>query len=445
MLISLRLSFNWLLPCCMLLAAACKKESTFLKGKPIAVINGFDQRFQANRVALSSDSVYLVISDISIRNGQEFFIGAGTLLRIKDGIVIRVQPGGVINAAGTANAPVIFTSAAPKGASGVRIGNNSNNWGGIEINGQPGKSSGSLRYMRIEFAGVPNNAPPAAGLKIENADSSTKIEYIQVSYTNGPASFAFTGGNCNASHLVSLASYGNDFILCDDYTGKLQHLLVYRNPVFPRALTPNIAGIMAEGRLTQPDISNVTVVGPDLQPGTSPQYLDTGDAGTIRIKTALLVTDGAGFRIRNSAFFGFPVGGVYINNAEAALKLQNGKSELAYSFLHSNDSSRVFYLPRTLFPSTGPETLKAFLLQPQFFNAVLASSSAFQLNDPFNAAVPNLLPRAGSPLLGGANFDGAIFSDAFFKKVNYRGAFGTENWLQGWINFTPLQTDYNEY
>jgi hypothetical protein len=65
------------------------------------------------------------------------------------------------------------------------------------------------------------------------------------------------------------------------------------------------------------------------------------------------------------------------------------------------------------------------------------------LTDPFNYNVrPDPYPRTGSPLLSGANFD-APFNDAFFNKVDYRGALGSDKWMASWTNFLPLQTNYN--
>jgi hypothetical protein len=89
------------------------------------------------------------------------------------------------------------------------------------------------------------------------------------------------------------------------------------------------------------------------------------------------------------------------------------------------------------------EDFKNYALQPVFGHRLFSSSDEFMLTDPFNYDVdPDPLPKTGSPLLTGANFDG-LFSDPFFEKVEYRGALGTNNWMQGWTNFLPLQTNYN--
>ena len=83
------------------------------------------------------------------------------------------------------------------------------------------------------------------------------------------------------------------------------------------------------------------------------------------------------------------------------------------------------------------------MLQSAFANRQLLTSSQFMLTDPGNYNVrPDPMPKAGSPLLSGASFDGP-FNDAFFNKVSYVGALGTDNWMKNWTNFIPLQTNYN--
>ncbi len=47
-----------------------------------------------------------------------------------------------------------------------------------------------------------------------------------------------------------------------------------------------------------------------------------------------------------------------------------------------------------------------------------------------------------SPLLSGASFTNSALNDSFFEVVNYRGAFGSSNWTQGWANFDPQNTNY---
>jgi hypothetical protein len=77
-------------------------------------------------------------------------------------------------------------------------------------------------------------------------------------------------------------------------------------------------------------------------------------------------------------------------------------------------------------------------------NTVVTDVASLLLNaSTFNLQSPNFLPVTGSPLLTGAVTTGKIAdTEKFFDKVNFRGAFGTENWLQGWTNFNPQTADY---
>ena len=53
------------------------------------------------------------------------------------------------------------------------------------------------------------------------------------------------------------------------------------------------------------------------------------------------------------------------------------------------------------------------------------------------------IPSAGSPLLGMASFTDKLLA-SWFEKVDYIGAFASnnDNWLAGWTNFDPQNTDY---
>jgi hypothetical protein len=69
----------------------------------------------------------------------------------------------------------------------------------------------------------------------------------------------------------------------------------------------------------------------------------------------------------------------------------------------------------------------------------LPNRDAVQLVDPFNIALPNFLPKQGSPALSGFDYAGM---DSWFTQSNFRGAFGTTNWMEGWTNFNPKVSNY---
>lgn len=424
--------------------AACKKSAFQNKEKPELVIRGDDPRLQSAAIHFFKDTVYVLAVSLERNAGQSLVIEAGTLIKINNGLSITIYPGALIEADGTADDPIVFTSSAATGGAGIGTGTTGSEryWQGLRIYGNfltnPTTGSGRLRYVRIEFAGFENIL--GAGLLLQDVTKETVLENIEVSYAHKTSAFDFSGGNFNAKNLVSYASNLHDFYIHNGYQGMLQNLLAWRHPYFPtQRLGPNLAGLFVEGANTFPLISNLTVIGPDMQKGTRATYLDINSSRVASIVT----TGGARFRIRNTAVFGFPVGGYFLDDATTAQSLANEESELTYSIFHSNDTSRVFYLSPAAYPPANSSDLKQYLLSPSFANMVFGSSSEFMLEDPFNYDIdPDPMPRAGSPLLTGANFSDA-FDNPFFDKVPYRGAAGTENWLLGWTNFLPLQTSYN--
>ena len=54
--------------------------------------------------------------------------------------------------------------------------------------------------------------------------------------------------------------------------------------------------------------------------------------------------------------------------------------------------------------------------------------------------VVTFMPQTGSDLFGAQNFTGL---DSWFTQVTYIGAFNaSDNWLDGWTNFDPQNTNY---
>lgn len=59
----------------------------------------------------------------------------------------------------------------------------------------------------------------------------------------------------------------------------------------------------------------------------------------------------------------------------------------------------------------------------------------------FATSNPKTTPNAGSVLLTGAVFTGL---PTFFTNVPFKGAFGTTNWAQGWVEWAPELKDYSK-
>jgi hypothetical protein len=410
-------------------------------------------------VNLFQDTVYILQGQFERKANEELNIEEGTLIKvIADDFNtlggISIAPGGIIRANGTRNKPIVFTS-------NTYTGNQKQNWNGISITGKAKNNSrgdvgdiadysGALSFVRIEFA----------PLILDAVGNKTSLENVMVSYCNtsgqieAKSSFNFYGGSVNAKNLISYACGGPvDFYLTNGYNGNMQNILAYRNPFFGNTGTAPydaLAGVFVQNSdigetgaspNTFPVISNLTVLGPNAINGSASLY---GDVNNTTVRSAsFVVNSNAFFQIRNSLLLSFPRGGIYVNDGMSAENIHFHRAEIAYSVLHANDSSRIFFLQTDVYPPYNSYNLQNFVLEPELKNRKTFATAEYVYKDPFNYENPDLAPVNNSLILTGADFNNANYSNDFFTKVNYIGAIGPDNWLQGWTNFIPLRTNYN--
>ncbi len=229
---------------------------------------------------------------IYVKNNATLTILPGTIIRgdkLSQATLI-VTRGAKIYANGTAANPVVFTS---NEAAGTRL---AGDWGGLVIlglakNNQPGgvaniegivpttdtqfggnfdnDNSGSLTYVRIEFAGIALEVNKEInGLTCGSVGSGTVIDYVQVS-NSGDDSFEWFGGTVNCKHLIAYRGLDDDFDTDFGYRGKVQFGLVIRDKDVSDAIGDSncfesdndAAGSTAQPK-TKAIFSNITIVGP---------------------------------------------------------------------------------------------------------------------------------------------------------------------------------------
>jgi hypothetical protein len=442
----------------------------------------------------SAANKYLLKGYVFVRNGATLTIEPGTIIKgdkdTKGSLII--EPGSKIEAKGTVDKPIVFTSNQPKNA------RNYGDWGGVIIAGNapvnplvrpiveggigtpyggnnPTDNSGTLQYVRIEFSGIaflPNSE--INGLTLAGVGSGTTIDHIQVSY-NGDDSFEWFGGTVNAKYLVSHRAFDDDFDTDFGYSGKVQFGVSLRDPLQAdqsgsKAFeSDNDGGPSNNLPRTAPVFSNMTAIGPLVNPSPNANISNQYTAGAhLRRNTAT--------SILNSVIVGYPTGVLIDGGGTAPLIASNElvfKNNIVAGSLTNSNSVRgqrdIIYIG----PANGTSNLTP--------NSVMSSDSAawgsavgpltwlkaggnrryatadnVQLLNPFNLTTPGLTPRSASPIVivspatapvAPANFTDAKVADAFFTKVNYIGAFsgsGTsaDNWMAGWTNFDPQNTDY---
>lgn len=442
-------------------SASCKKWSDIptVSGKPEKELIDITNEFPPKRIPivhLYRDTVYNLSTIFTREEGEQIIIDPGTLIKVNisapaggtldAGIVI--QPGGIIQAAGTSSEPIVFTS-------NDYTGTQMRNWNGIQVIGKSTDNSsssafdlsdfsGTLSFIRVEFA----------PLTLTAVGSRTIVDHIQVSYVSARNSFEFVGGSFNAKYLMSYACGGPaDFYITRGYQGNLQHLLAYRHPFFGKisdlpgnTLTglciengPDSATATTATPFTRPVISNLSVIGPNGQAGSTAAYSDTN-----AMSAAMVTSRSASFAIRNSLFLGFPAAGWYLNDARTAESLRDSLSQFQHCFVQSAAPGRLFYLQPGILPGLNSEDFKNYMLAEKFGNREIADVADFRFAHLYAFEKPiDILPRSGSPVLIVAAFDGPLFSDSFFDRSEHLGAFGDDDWTVGWSNFVPLKTNYN--
>lgn len=388
------------------------------------------------------------------------YVNSRATLRFAAGSIIvsdTIQKGALIIeqnsrlfAEGTATEPIIFTSG--KAAGQRKAGD----WGGIVMLGNAptnrttppiiegginayyggtitADNSGSLKYVRIEFAGIaadPNSE--INGLTLGGVGSGTTLQNIQVSYGNDDA-YELFGGTVNAKYLIAFATADDDYDFDFGYTGRLQFGVALRDPLFVDAADAG-NGIESDNDgsgsnavpYTKPSISNFTWVGPNNAPGTLANH-----NFTMRFRRA------SQFDIRNSILMGYMDAGLSFESDSSVSFYKNNLSPFRANLVHAVAAP---FRASTNSIMTSAEVETKALADG---NTKHASPDEIALTDPFTLSAPNFLPKTGSPALTGGSFIGTGWDNiTFWTKTTYRGAFGTDNWMTGWTSFTPQTNVY---
>lgn len=467
----------------------------------------------------TADKIYLLkgfvrVGDDAKRSGGTNVTGVtltiepGTIImgdrESKGGLII--QRGNRIVAEGTASNPIVFTS---ERAPGVRqpgdwsglviVGRATNNQGAnVELEGGYGAfygvgdapiaspdedNSGSLKYVRIEFAGNPINPNQEVNsLTLGSVGSGTTVDYVQASYGLDDA-FEWFGGKVNAKHLVAYRGLDDDFDVDFGYTGNVQWAIGIRDNTLADQSGSNGFEVDNDATgtgatpFTAPVFANITVIGPKKS-----RDLNIQD----NFQNAMHIRRNNKIKIYNSFLTGYP-NGLFIDGAntrasafgttgtDGSLQFRNvylagvdnwggsgyGEAGTVFTTSPANGAAhpqapRGFAVrdrdtqtvPADIFMD-GANTVKpsAWFVTAAFGNKLVSkwqdsgiSETIFDLG-----ATPNLLPSGGTESLLNKTGLWSNTPDAgtfFDKTVNYIGAFGATNWTSGWASFTPTTNTY---
>ncbi|KYF60327.1 hypothetical protein BE04_03075 [Sorangium cellulosum] len=304
----------------------------------------------------SAGNCYLMKDTIFVEEGATLTIEPGTtIMGDKESLAtLVVKPGAKINAKGTADKPIVFTSQSPKGE------RSAGDWGGVMLLGNapinvPGgkaevegivgveyggdvedDNSGVLEYVRIEFSGILlSQDNEVNGLTLAGVGSKTTVNHVMVHHTLDDC-FEFFGGTVNASHLICAQNGDDGFDWDLGYVGKLQFLALQQDPTVADETNgfegDNDADGSENAPVSEPTIYNVTLCGKNKD-------VDKQQYG-------MLLRRGTKAHIFNTIVTGF----------EAGVDLRNDGTEvdLASSIFFGNVEANIAYDETDANKSTEP-------------------------------------------------------------------------------------------
>lgn len=483
----------------------------------------------------TKDKIYKLTKIINVGTDTKDVAGNGNLPTVKTTAILTIEAGTVIYGAsgtpggglvihrgskiiaeGTAALPIVFTSAKAPGsrqagdwAGLVLCGKATNNtktslstgavgvdeleggygaFHGDGANSNDADNSGSLKYVRVEFAGYPINPNQEInGITFGSVGSATTVDYVQVSYSNDD-SFEWFGGKVKAKHLISYKAIDDDFDTDFGFQGIVQYGLALRDNNFADQSgsngfeSDNNGAGNSDTPLTDATFANMTIIGGKQLSNTSLN---------IQFQNGAQIRRNSRIDILNSFITGFP-NGIYIDNAlpgsvaaaeagdlklkknilagvegwggngfgtaatadeQAALGVaagaNHGVAPRGFSFV-----SGVGAFSAGVFAVTTPATIstKAGIT---WFTDASANKAYSKWNhtdlklsgnmwDPASNGGASFSPAAGSTMLtfGADNLAGLTGVD----DVDYVGAFDTgasADWTASWANWSPQNKDYS--
>jgi hypothetical protein len=413
---------------------------------------------------LYADTLYTLSGYVKVGNGKTITIQPGTTI-VGDAAVpgssLWILRGSRIDAQGTADAPIVFTSSHPAGERRpgdwggiILIGNGIINRSGTVLTEGPqgitepysggtdnADNSGILRYVRIEFAGydVSNGAGQELNsLSLYAIGSGTTLEFVQ-SLAGLDDSFEWWGGAVDGRNLVSYESGDDHFDWTEGYRGRNQFLIAFQSVRLDPApgtgtQSTDPEGFEADGcngtgcdlgfasqPFSRPVFANFTIVGP----GTATPLTGSGDLGAV-------LRRGTGGYLTNGIIARWQRQGISVRDPETNTMLSTDSLNVVNLLLAENATN---YDP--VGTNFGQETVFAT------DNHVQAAGTAASLFTSLTAPGLDWTPAGGSAAATGGGvvvipgdytasfFGGTLSNTTYFGAADPAGA----KWWEGWTNY----------
>lgn len=443
--------------------------SVTLGATPVVTVSG---NITTNKT-FDRDTVWKLSGFVKVANGVTLTIESGTRIvgdQATPGSALFILRGASVVANGTAAAPIVFTSERPAGQrargdwgglilvgnglinrSGQVIleGSNANvpnggapgiDYGGGTAAGNDG-SSGTLRYVRVEFAGYAvATAQELNSFTLAAVGSGTTAEYLQ-SVMGLDDSFEWFGGAVNGKYLVSYETGDDHFDASEGYRGKNQFLIALQSTRGdPGGNDPQGFEVdgCAGGGCTAPTGGSAE----SSEPYNMPVFANFTMVGTGDLGLAG-TGGGVGMVLRRGT------GGTYINGIVARWP-RRGISVRDSTTFNREAADSLIVSNILLADNAGGhfdhDSVKTRLGAAGFEESANTAASLFAafpatIDQNTTAASFDWTPAAGSPAATGglSTFAGLIATRAgtFIQPTAYRGAAapGGPKWWEGWTAY----------
>lgn len=395
----------------------------------------------------TSDRKYLLKNYVFVK-GATLTIEPGTTVLGGAESALVVATSARLVAEGEKAKPIVFTSAKAQGE------REKGDWGGVVLLGKASinvdggatyvegfpagetddtryggqndaHDCGSLKYVRIEFAGFQlAKDNELNGLTVAGCGTGTRLDYIQV-HKGADDGIEFFGGTASVRHAI--ITQPDDDGLDWDYgwRGTVQYLVVQQNGVvgdFAIEADNNGDAHDASPR-SMPTIWNLSLIGSNKEPGSTKRQ------GGIHFRR------GTGAHIHNAIVTGFADYAINVGDLATAAVASAGDLFLKNSILYDNanldDAFPADIRKKDAQGNDLGEDDGGFDEQAHFLGEATNRTVDPKLNDAFNLDAPDFTLAANSPALEGGATPGAGFD----ASATFVGAFGTDNWAEGWTAY----------
>ncbi len=443
-----------------------------------------NQDITASRT-LYADTAYTLSGFIHVLNGATLTIQAGTTIKgdfVTLGSSIMIMRGAKINAVGTADAPIVFTSSRPVGQRQpgdwgglLFVGNALNNRSGVvlvEGTGTDGNTvvsgknypvqynggtvatdnSGTMQYVRVEFAGfAPIQDQEFNSFTFAAIGSNTRFSYLE-SLAPLDDSYEFFGGGFDIDHIIAFETADDMFDMSEGWSGRMQYLIgINTTQLTPRTgagfYSVDIEGIENDGcngtgcdlgfdsaPFTIPLVANFTMIGC----GSSTCVGPSGGHG-------MMLRRGTGGYYVNGVVARWPTDGISLRDAATYVRAGSTRTPSATADLQVKnilfaEVNNLLFQPLSATQFDLDATANALTMSTATAASLFTTIPAVGTT-PTSISQFDFSPATGSPIATGglATFTGAIAAKAgtFVTGTAYLGAVapGGAKWWQGWTSY----------